>query len=167
MKKVALTLTLAMLIVGITLAGCAPKSGGTTQTPASTPTTTPAPSTAPSATPSGAPAPQATTGGAAWSDIPIYPSLRQVQEKNIPFPPTANNIKAEFRYYETGDAPEKVVTYYKSQMPANGWEQAAWTEAPQVAMGGYTKSQEEHIAWVWVFAAEGKTQVMLGRASKE
>ena len=164
MKKVlALTLALAMLIVGITLAGCGPKNGGTTQTPASAPPSAPASTPAPS----GTTAPQAAKDGSAWPDIPIYSSLRQIQKSSMPVPPTAGNAKAEFRYYETKDSLEKVVAFYKSQMPAKGWEETPWTEAPQLSMGMYTKNAESNIAWVWVFSVEGKTQVLLGRATKE
>ena len=152
MKKVlALTLALAMLAIGITLTGCGPNNTGTAQTPA----------------PSGTTAPQAATGGSAWPDIPIYSSLRQIQKSSMPVPPTVGNAKAEFRYYETNDSLEKVVAFYKSQMPAKGWDETPWTEAPQLSMGMYTRNAEENIAWVWVFSVEGKTQVLLGRATKE
>ena len=165
MKTRLLLLVMVALLVIAGLAGCGSKKGGETQTPPSTssPTGTVTPSG--TATPSGTTTPSA--GGSAWPDIPLYPGLRQVQRVSQSLPQTQGYVKAEFRVYETNDSLEKVVAFYKSQMPAKGWEEILGTATnPQFSMGGYTKNNETDIAWVWVFSVEGKTEVMLGRATK-
>ena len=96
----------------------------------------------------------------------MYPSLLQVQQVSQPLPQAVGYAKADFRFYETNDSLDKVVAFYKGQMPAKGWEDASCTDTPQFSMGAYSKNSLEHIAWVWVFSVEGKTTLILGRASK-
>ncbi len=151
-----LLLVMVVLLVGAGLAGCGTKKGEATQTPTST--LTPSGTTTTNTTPS--------AGGLAWPDIPIYPSLRQIQKASQPLPQTGY-AKADFRFYETNDSLEKVVAFYKGQMPAKGWGETPWTDTPQFSMGMYTKNSEEHLAWVWVFSGGGKTELILGRALKE
>ena len=155
MKKVILLLVMAALLVGVGLVGCGPKKDGTTQTPTSTST----PSETTTTTPS--------VGGSALPDIPIYPSMRQIQQASQQFPVTAGYGKADVRAYETNDSAEKIVDFYKSQMPAKGWVESQWLDTPQFKNGAYSKNSEEDIAVIWIVSAEGKTQVILMRATKE
>ncbi|MDO8578316.1 MAG: hypothetical protein Q7R50_03955 [Dehalococcoidales bacterium] len=156
MKTKLLLLVISALLVGVGLVGCGPKND-TTQTPVTTP--------APSETTAAKTAPSVVSP--VWPDIPIYPSLTTIQRTSQPLPMATGYANAEFRVYETNDSLEKVVSFYKDRMAANGWEEFPWTDTPQISMGSYSKNNLEHMAWVWVVSVEGKTQVILGRASKE
>ena len=138
-------------MVGVGLAGCGPKPGGTTQNPT---TSTPGGVTAPS------------VPGLPLADIPAYPSLRQVQKTSQIYPQTAGYAKAEVRVYETNDSPEKVADFYKAQMPAKGWVETQWAEIPDYKTAIYTKNNETDMAMIYVITGGGKTEVMIMRATK-
>ncbi len=138
-------------MVGVGLAGCGPKKDGPTATPT---TSTPGGTTTPSVL------------GSPLADIPAYPSLRQVQKVSQVMPQTAGYAKAEVRVYETNDSLEKVADFYKAQMPAKGWVETQWMDTPQFRNGMYTKNNEADIAMIYVIAGEGKTEVMIMRATK-
>ena len=110
MKKGFLLIVISALIAGIGLAGCSPKQDGTTQAPTAAP--------APAGVQAGTPAAPVSIS---WPDIPLYPSLRQIEKASQPFPPATGYVKAEFRVYQTGDSLEKVAAFYKGQMPGKGW----------------------------------------------
>lgn len=152
-----LLLVIVALFVGVSLVGCGPKKGEATQTPASTPTSSETTTTKTTSS----------VGGLALADIPIYPSLRQVQKASQQFPMTAGYARADVRAYETNDSAEKIVVFYKSQMPANGWVETQWLDTAQFKNGAYTRNSERDIALIWIVSAEGKTELILMRATKE
>lgn len=151
MKTKLILLVVGVLLVGVGLAGCGPKQDGTTPTPT---TSTPGGMTTPSAADS------------VLADIPSYPSLQQVQKVSQIMPQTAGYAKAEVRVYETNDSPEKIADFYKAQMPAKGWAETQWADTPQFKIGTYTKNNETDIAMIYVIAGDGKTEVMIMRATK-
>lgn len=138
-------------MVGVGLAGCGPKKDGATATPT---TSTPGGTTTPAAADS------------VLADIPSYPSLLQVQKVSQIMPQTAGYAKADVRVYETNDSPEKVADFYKAQMLAKGWAETQWLDTPQFKNGAYSKNNEADIAMIYVIAGEGKTEVMIMRATK-
>ena len=155
--------------------------GGEDTTPApapATPSTPPAdtmPTPAP-ATPSSPPAdtapapsvPEATSGGGlTWDDIPVYAGADQVQKGSWAIPPAEGDwARVEWRYYETSGNVSAVTGFYKSQMPAKGWQEAAWVEVQDMGWGLYNKNDEKDAAMVWVGSEEGKTFFALMRASQ-
>ena len=102
-----------------------------------------------------------------WEDIPLYPGAEQAQKGSWAIPPEQGEwSNVEWRYYETGASTDEVASFYKSQMPGNGWEEMMWMEAQGVAWAYYTKNGEENGAMFWVSSDEGKTFFALMRASQ-
>jgi hypothetical protein len=99
--------------------------------------------------------------------MPIYSGVGQIQKGSWSIPPAEGDYsKFEWRYYETNDSLDKVATFYRSQMPAKGWEEKGWMEVQQMNWGMYNKNNEKDAAMVWVNSQEGKTVIALWRATK-
>jgi len=160
-----LLLVMASLLASVGLVACGPKDSGATQAPTSTSTSTPSATSAPSATTPTQSTPS--VGGSALPDVPLYPGMRQVQKVSQQFPVTAGYGKADVRAYETNDGIEKVVDFYKSQMPAKGWVESQWLDTPQFKNGAYSKNSEADIAVIWIVSGDGKTEVILMRGTRE
>ena len=99
--------------------------------------------------------------------MPIYPGVGQIQKGSWSIPPAEGDYsKFEWRYYETNDSLAKVAAFYRSQMPAKGWEEKGWMDVQQMNWGMYDKNNEKDAAMVWVNSQEGKTVIALWRATK-
>jgi hypothetical protein len=160
MKRVISFILVMILLAGcVGLVACGTKKGGETETPTSTPTPTPTTTPTSTTTPSG--------GGLTWNDMPIYSGAGQIQKGSWSIPPAEGDYsKFEWRYYEVKDSLDKVAAFYKSQMPAKGWEEQAWMEVQEVNWGMYNKNDEKDAAMVWVSSQEGKTVIALWRGTK-
>ena len=150
MKKVmSLVLLTLMVLASLSFAACV---GGATTPPSGEGTTPP---------PSG--------GGFTWNDMPVYPGASQAAKGTWTIPPTEEGqfAEIEWRHYETGDSLSTVVSFYKSQMPGNGWEEAGWFETPDMHMGNYSKNSKQDVAVVTVTSLiEGGILIALMRASE-
>jgi len=154
-KVISLALVLVLLLGCIGLAAC---GGGEEGTPPPNGEATP-PSNGGAAPPSG--------GGLTWNDMPVYSGAKQVQKGSWSIPPEQGEwSKMEWRYYETGDSSSKAASFYKSQMPGEGWQEMAWMEVEEVSWGYYSKNDEQDGAMVWVGSDEGKTSIALMRATQ-
>jgi len=155
--KIAISflLVMAVLLSCVGFVACGGEEGGTIQTPA--------PASIPSTTP-----PTAVSGGGlTWNGMPIYSGAGQVQKGSWSIPPAEGDYsKFEWRYYDTNDSLEKVAAFYKSQMPAKGWEERGWMEVPQMNWGMFEKNSENDAAMVWINSQEGKTVIAMWRATK-
>ena len=106
-------------------------------------------------------------GGFTWNDMPVYPGANQVQKGSWSIPPAEGDYsKVEWRYYETGDSMSTVASYYRSQMPAEGWQEMGWMEMEDVSWGYYSKNNEQDGAMIWVGSDEGETFISLMRATQ-
>ena len=106
-------------------------------------------------------------GGLTWSDIPIYSGAKQVQKGTWAIPAEQGEwSKVEWRYYESDDSADDVASFYKSQMPSEGWHETMWMEAEGVAWAYYSKNGEEDGAMFWVASDEGETFFALMRSTK-
>jgi hypothetical protein len=105
--------------------------------------------------------------GFTWSDMPVYPGADQIQKGSWAIPAEEGEYsKAEWRYYETGDDTSEVSSYYKSEMPDNGWEEMMWMEAEGIAYGYYSKNSEDDGAMFWCSVEDSQTVFALMRASR-
>jgi len=149
-KAISLALVLIMMLSCISLVAC---GGGEEEAP------TPSPTSEPATTPSGS--------GLTWNDMPVYSGTGQVQKGSWSIPPAEGEwLKVEWRYYETSDSINAVATFYKSQMPGNGWQETMWMEIQEMSWGIYNKNDEQDAAMVWIGSEEGKTFFALMRASE-
>jgi hypothetical protein len=85
-----------------------------------------------------------------FGDIPIYPKSTQLYkitgEEEIDGQPGI----LDHRMYSTSDSVEKVVSFYKTQMPLNGWTEETWAEGTTLNMGVYNKTEKQSAAVVAV-----------------
>jgi len=111
-------------------------------------------------------------GGLTWADMPVYPGANRIQEMTWTIPSEEGEwTELEWRYYETSGSVSAVTTFYKSQMPAKGWQEQGWMdwsgmEMEEMQWGYYTKNNEQDVAWVWIGSEEGKTVISLMRATE-
>lgn len=166
-KAISLLLVLVIALSCTGLAACF----GTVEPPADNGTPPPDNGTPPAddgAPPPDDGTPPPTGGGFTWNDIPIPSGANQIQELSWAMPPADEDeySQVEWRYYETGDSVSSVTSFYKSQMPAYGWEQMGWMESQEVSWGWYTKNQEQDAAMVWIGDDDGTAGIALMRASE-
>lgn len=156
MKKViSLVLVVVMMLGCIGLVACGGGDGETTP-----------PSNGETVPPSnGEPPPS--EGGLTWNDMPVYPGANRIQEMTWTIPSEEGEwTQLEWRYYETGASLSTIVSFYKSQMPGKGWQQPFWMESPEGSWSYYVKNNEQDVAWVWIGSEEGKTVIVLMRATE-
>ena len=63
-------------------------------------------------------------GGLNWGDVPIYPGAKRREQTadNIVVEETKKQFrKVEERLYVVADPPEKVLSFYRKEMPKKGW----------------------------------------------
>ncbi len=161
MKKILLSVIVLLVLAGGATAcgsvGNVGAAGGPTTANGTNPTT--------SATSGSSQVPPA--GGASWGDVPIYPGATQAQGGGEVAPLPGSGIsKVEARYYETRDPADKVESYYKSQLPADGWQSQGWVEVGMIG-GVYVKSDTESLQ-VSILPAgpDGKTVITLVKGTK-
>jgi len=105
--------------------------------------------------------------GLTWNDMPVYPGANQVTQVTWSIPPAEGDyLVMEWRYYETGANVSTVTSFYKSQMPGNGWQEAMWMEMEEMQWGYYSKNNERDMAMVWIGSEEGQTFIGLMRATE-
>ncbi|MBA7683058.1 hypothetical protein ES703_91414 [subsurface metagenome] len=99
--------------------------------------------------------------------MPVYSGAKQVQKGSWSIPSTEGDYsKVEWRYYESGDSPETIAAFYKTQMPAKGWEEMGWMEVPDMSWGLYSKNNENDAAMVWVALDDGNSVIAMMRATE-
>ncbi len=109
---------------------------------------------------------QPASGVGSWGDTPIYPGATRTQSGQIAPPPGSGISKIEARYYETSDSAAKVESFYKAQMPANGWQLQGWTEAGMI-IGAYVKADTESLQIsILPPGPGGKTVITLTRGTR-
>ena len=158
-KAISLVLLIVMVLSCVGFAACVgggviPPGGGTTPPPSdggTTPTPTPTP----------------TGGGFTRNDMPVYPGCGQAGKMAWAIPPEEGEWqRVEWRWYETGDSQSKVVAFYQSEMPKNGWQQTMTMEMGELSWFMYTKNNEQDGAMVWIGAEDGKTTIGLMRGGE-
>ena len=165
MKKISLIFVVISILALVIVGACNGNgdNGGTDETTAGQ-TTTPPTSDEPETT---EPSNGNGGGGFTWNDMPIYGGADQIEEFSMSFSPEEGDFSEfEWRYYETGADIDDVIDFYKDKMPDNGWEEAMWVDAGEVAYGMYMKNNEQDAAMVWIAAEGGNTLIGLWRASE-
>jgi len=158
-KLSSLLLALILVVSVISLSAC---GGGEESNEIQTPSTS-----EPAKAPEKETATTPSTESLSWNDMPIYSGAKQVQKGSWSIPPSEGDYsKVEWRYYESGDDLDTIAAFYKSQMPAKGWEEMGWMEVLEMSWGLYNKNDENDTAMVWMALDEGKGIIALMRASK-
>ena len=115
------------------------------------------------AKPSPMPEEKPASGGLTWDDMPIYPGA-DTDEEIWSSMSEEGGAQRETRPYWTEDSFDKVVDFYKSEMPKNGWDQMMWTDAGELANGVYSKNNDQDGAQVVITDnREGETAIQLTR----
>jgi hypothetical protein len=98
-----------------------------------------------------------------FGDIPVYPGCEQVMKVSAEEDMNGQPGILDHRMYITSDSVEKVVSYYKEKMPANGWTEESWYES-SINMGTYNKG-EQNVAVIGVVPAdaEGSTSFTIDK----
>ena len=117
-------------------------------------------------------------GGASFEDIPIYPGADKVGdwEGDYSLPLLGEDLDVEdyqgntWAEYETDDAADDVIDFYRDKMPDNGWNEERWWDTSfveDVGWGSYTRDGGDRAAWVFITGTEDdKTQIVIGTGSK-
>jgi hypothetical protein len=87
-----------------------------------------------------------------FGDIPIYPGSSQLSKVTGDEEMSGQPGILDIRMYSTSDSSDKVVSFYKDKMPANGWTEDSWYEST-INMGSYSKG-ETSIAVISVTAGD-------------
>ena len=181
-------LGLIILTLALALAACGggddeeENGGGDNETPAATKTVegaeTQKPAETPKATETAEAAEPSGGGGESLGDVPVYPGADKTGDysgSDVPLPLLGEGLDteeyhdAQWAVYETDDAADDVISFYKDKMPGNGWNEENWFETSLVedaAWGGYTKNDGDNAAWVFITGTDDKTQIVLGTGSK-
>jgi hypothetical protein len=90
---------------------------------------------------------QGSTGGGEtpenFGDIPIYPGCKQLAKITGEEDMNGQPGILDHRIYSTSDSVDKVVSFYKTQMPANGWTEESWYEST-MNVGTYNKGEQSY-----------------------
>ena len=162
-RTTVIRLALVIALGGIVLSGCGGSQEGNTDAPAVVPEeeVSGVDEAAATATPS---------DGSFWGDVPVYATAAQLQQAAWSIPPQDDEEyeKVEWRYYElpAAHSVQMVSSFYKMEMPKNGWQQMMEMEEEDVAVLFYTKNNEDDAAYVWAASEDGKTVFALMRATK-
>jgi hypothetical protein len=90
-----------------------------------------------------------------FGDIPIYPGCEQVAKITGNEEMDGKPGILDHRMYITSDSVEKVIAFYKAQMPVNGWTEEGWYEST-INMGTYNKSEKQSVAVIAVVPADAQ-----------
>jgi len=110
----------------------------------------------------------ASEDGSSSNDIPVYPGANQtIDTGSITIPVDEDEwSEMEWHYYATGDSVNKVVSFYQSEMPDSGWQEMGWMNMGLMTGGTYTKNNEQDVAMVRVGSEEGRTIIIIMRATR-
>lgn len=136
MKKL-ISLTLVLLLTGLTLAACGggeKKETSTTGKSEVKGTTTPAPRE------------ETPTVALTWEHIPICPGA-SLEEKAIITDHPQYEI-FEKRLFKTQDAPKKVDAFYRDQMPKKGWKSFGHYEMEGIFESTWGTKDKNVLCWV-------------------
>ena len=109
------------------------------------------------------------SGGSEWEDIPIYSgATRHESEMAKRMSATMGNMgdkgESEIRLFKAGDEYDKVVSYYKSQMPRKGWEKIMEKEEEAGWGSMWQKKDGEILVNLTVMKdMEGECGIAIGR----
>ena len=171
-RILSLGLIVVVVLTMLFVAGCSCGAATATQTvtttaPAKTVAAPPSTAIPPISTSISAPASQVAGGGLNWNDMPVYSGATNIQSASWAVPPAGGDYsKVEWRYYTSGDSISAVASFYKAQMPGQGWQQTAWIDTQQGSWGSFTKNNEQDAALVWIGPGEGNTSIALMRATE-
>ena len=87
--------------------------------------------------------------GLTWDDVPTYPGV-DTDESTWTTTSAAEGFQSETRTYITSDSADQVAAFYKSEMVANGWDQAMWTSSGDVENGIFTKNSDQNVAQIMI-----------------
>jgi hypothetical protein len=90
-----------------------------------------------------------------FGDIPIYPGCTQLMKITGDEDNDGQPGILDHRIYITSDSVEKVVNFYKTQMPLNGWNEDMWAEST-ITIGSYSKSEKNSAAVIGIAPADAK-----------
>jgi hypothetical protein len=91
-----------------------------------------------------------------FGDIPLYPGSVQLLKLTGDEDNNGQPGILDHRMYSTSDSVEKVIAFYKAQMPANGWTEESWAEASVINMGTYNKAEKQSVAVIGVVPADAQ-----------
>jgi hypothetical protein len=143
-----------VILSGIVLAGC---GGAETKTAENTAPTKPA-GTTPSTTPTNATTPggSASTGSLPADfpkDVPVYPGATVVGG--------ATAGAGSGAAFNTSDAPDKVASFYKDELPKNGWSKPIATDMAGMSSIAATKDKRR-LGISVTKGQDGKTMISIG-----
>lgn len=142
MRRILSLVLVPVMVLGcISLSACAGGNGG--EVPAPPGEEEPAPPSdeassppPPSSDEEASPPPSSSGGGVSWGDMPVYSGAKEIQKGSWATPPAEGDYSTvEWRYYQADADPSAVATFYKSAMPGEGWQEAAWVEMPEGKWG--------------------------------
>ena len=106
-------------------------------------------------------------GDFTWDDMPTFPGSDTDESTWISIS-QGQGLKSETRSYTTDDGFDKVVEFFKAEMPKNGWNQIMWTAAGPVANGMFGKNDDQDIAQVMIADEEDEgIRIQLTRMREE
>jgi hypothetical protein len=108
-------------------------------------------------------------GEAEWGDVPIYSGASRhesemVDQMTAAMSGMGDEAASEVRFFKTGDEFEKVVDYYQSEMPRQGWAMAVEKKDP----GGWNSMWQKKgghvlVSLTVVKDVEGECGIVIGR----
>ena len=105
--------------------------------------------------------------GLTWDDVPTYPGV-DTDESAWTTTSAADGFQSETRTYVTSDSADQVAVFYKSEMVANGWDQAMWTGSGDVETGIFTKNSDQNVAQIMIMEeGDQGTRIQVTRIYEE
>lgn len=111
------------------------------------------------------PTAEATSSEFTWDDVPVYPGAEADQSSWTSV--EMDGTKIETHLYTTTDSSDDVVDFYRSEMPDNGWEDAAFVQSGNVAQAAFTKHDEQDTATILIDCEEEVVTISLTRTHED
>jgi hypothetical protein len=99
-----------------------------------------------------------------WGDIPIYSGADRAEEELTAKMGASGSAISEVRLYKTGDAYDKVVSFYKSRMSRKGWTKIMDKEDEEGWGSMWQKKDGQQLVNVSVVKdIDGQCGIVIGR----
>jgi hypothetical protein len=112
---------------------------------------------------------QASQGtGDVWKDVPFYPGIEEAEDGgfSLSMPGDPEFTQAEWRFYTSTDDYEKVVDFYKKQIPANGWDKMMWMDSDEMSWGSFERNNQSRLLMVYIINEEGGVGINIHSLAK-
>jgi len=106
--------------------------------------------------------------GAGWKDIPIYSGAKQFESEMTERMSAAMTAQGQtgsskVQFYKSGDDYDKIVSYYKSQMPSKGWEKVTDQEQEEGWGSMWQKGDQVLVNVSVIRDIEGERGIIIAR----